>query len=56
MAFSKFYVPIVEIKDFHVLIDGKRFFVIPVNTTKNHMKRLKMSRNNNSTVKNLLNY
>ena len=26
-SFSKFYVPKVEIKDFNVLIDGKRFLM-----------------------------
>ena len=29
-SFSKFYVPMVELKGFNVLIDGKPFFEIPV--------------------------
>ena len=32
--FSKYYVSKVEIKDFNVLIDGKRFFDVPVKTKK----------------------
>ena len=29
-SISKYYLPKIEIKDFHVLIDGKPFFEIPV--------------------------
>ena len=29
-SYLKYYIPEVEIKDFNVLIDGKRFFEIPV--------------------------
>ena len=29
-SFSKYYTPIVERKDFNVLIDGKKFFDVPV--------------------------
>ena len=29
-SFSRYYVPNVEKKDFNVLIDGKRFFNLPV--------------------------
>ena len=29
-SFSKYYLPKVEVKDFNVLIDGERFFEIPV--------------------------
>ena len=39
-SFKKYYVPKVEVKDFKVLIDGKRFFKIPVKTKKKHMKQL----------------
>ena len=28
--FSKYYTPKIEIKDFNVLIDGKRFFETPI--------------------------
>ena len=30
ISFSKYYVPNVEIKDFHVLIDGKYLFDKPI--------------------------
>ena len=29
-SFSKYYTPSVEIKDFNVLIDGKKFFGVPI--------------------------
>ena len=29
-SFSKYYVPDVQIKDFNVLVDGKRFFDMPI--------------------------
>ena len=29
-SFSKYYVPNVQMKDFNVLIDGKRFFDTPI--------------------------
>ena len=37
-SFSKYYVPIVEIKDFNVLSDGKSFFDVPVKNKK-HTKK-----------------
>ena len=37
ISFSKYYVPIVERKDFNVIIDGKRFADVPV---KRHTKKL----------------
>ena len=39
-SFSKYYMPKVEIKDFHVLIDGKPFFEIPVKIKRKHMSKL----------------
>ena len=33
-SFSHYYVPIVEIKDFNVLIEGKSFFDLPVKMKK----------------------
>ena len=33
-SFSKYYTPKVEIENFNVLIDGKRFFDVPVKKTK----------------------
>ena len=32
-SFSKYYVPKVEIEDYNVLIDQKRFFEIPIKNT-----------------------
>ena len=56
-SFSKYYVPKVEIKDFNVLIDGKPFFEIPVkNKEKAYEAILEMTKNNNYTTGNLLDY
>ena len=38
-SFSKYYVPQVEIKDFNVLIDGKRFFNVPVKNEEEAYKK-----------------
>ena len=35
-----YYVPNVQIKDFNVLIDGKRFFDKPIKMTKEHTNKL----------------
>ena len=57
-SFSKYYTPKVEIKDFNVLIDGKkRFFDVPVKTYKKHTKKIvEISKNNDYTTGNLLDY
>ena len=56
-SFSKYYVSKVEIKDFNVLIDGKPFFEIPVkNKEEAYEAIIEMSRNNNYTTGNLLDY
>ena len=39
-SFSHYYVPNIEIKDFNVLIDGKRFFDLPVKMKKKLMEKL----------------
>ena len=39
-SFSHYYVPNVEIKDLHVLIDGKSFFDLPVKMKKKLTKKL----------------
>ena len=39
-SFSNYYVPKVEIKDFNVLIDEKRFFDLPVKTIKKHIRKI----------------
>ena len=55
--FSKYYVPKVEIKDFNVLIDGKSFFDVPVkNKEKAYEKIMNISKNNDCTTGNLLDY
>ena len=55
--FSKYYVPKVEIKDFNVLIDGKRFFDVPVkNKEEAYEKIMSISKNNDYTTGNLLDY
>ena len=39
--FSDYYVPNVQIKDFNVLIDGKRFFDLPVKKEEEAYERIK---------------
>ena len=56
-SFSKYYVPNVQIKDFHVSIDGKRFFDLPVkNEEETYEAIVEMGRNNDYTAGNLLDY
>ena len=56
-SFSKYYVPKIEIKYFNVLIHGKQFFEIPVkNKEEAYEQIIEMSRNNDYTTGNLLNY
>ena len=56
-SFSNYYVRIVEIKDFNVLIDGKPFFEISVrNKEETYESIIEMSKNNDSTTANLLDY
>ena len=56
-SFSKYYLPKVEIIDFNVLIDGKPFFKIPVkNKEQAYEAIIEMSKNNNYTTGNLLDY
>ena len=53
--FSKYHVPIVEIKDFNVLIYGKPFFEIPVkNKEEAYEANIEMNKNNNYTTGSLL--
>ena len=55
--FAKYYVPKVEIKDYNVIIDGKPFFEIPVrNKEESYEKILEISKNNDYTTGNLLDY
>ena len=56
-SFWKYYVPKVEMKDFNVLIDGKRFFDAPLKNKKEvHEKIMSISKNNDYATVNLLNY
>ena len=56
-SFSHCYAPNVEIKDFNVLIDGKRFFDLPVkNEGESYQKNIEMSNNNDYTTANLLDF
>ena len=41
-SFSNYYVPNVRIKDFNVLIDGKRFFDLPVKNEEEAYKKITM--------------
>ena len=55
--FSHCYVTNVEIKDFNVLIDGKRFFDLTVkNEEKAYKKIIEMSWNNDYATGNLLDF
>ena len=56
-SFSHYCVPNIEIKDFNVLIDGKSFFDLPVkNEEEAHEKIIEMSKNNDYTTGNLLDF
>ena len=55
--FSKYYVPDVQIQDFNVLINGKRFFDVPIkNEEETYEQVIEMGRNNYATTGNLLDY
>ena len=56
-SFNKYYMPLEEIKDFNALIDNKPFFDRPVkNKQEAYEKLIKMSRNDDYTTGNLLDY
>ena len=55
-SFSKYYVTKVEIKDFNVLIDVKPFFEIPVKNKEGYEAIIEMSKHNDYTTGNLLDY
>ena len=46
----------VEIKDFNVLIDGKTFFDLPEKNEEAYEKIIEMSKNNDYTTSNLLDF
>ena len=56
-SFDWYYIPLVEIKDFNALIDNKSFFDQPVKSKQEaYEKLIKMSRNDDCTTVNLLDY
>ena len=56
-SFSEYYTPKVEIKEFNVLIDGKRFLDLPVkNKEEVYQNIMCISKNNDYTTGNLLDY
>ena len=56
-SFSNYYIPNVRIKDFNVSIDGKRLFDFPVKgEEETYEKSIEMSKNNDCTIGNLLDF
>ena len=55
-SFVRYYMPLVESKDFNVLIDKKLFFDQPVKKQEAYEKLIKMSRNDDYVTGNLLDY
>ena len=55
-SFSHYYVPIVEIKDFNVSIDERSFFDLPIKNEEAYKKIIEMSRNNDYTTVNFLDF
>ena len=54
-SFSKCYTPIVEIKDFNVLIDSKSFFDVPIKKKEEaYEENIETSKNNDYMAGNLL--
>ena len=56
ISFSKYYTPEVEIKDFNVLIHGKIFFDVSVKKKEAYENIIEISKNNDYTTGNLLDY
>ena len=56
-SFSRFYLPRVMIKNYNVIIDKLAFFDLPIKTKEEmHEKIIDISRNNEYTTGNLLDY
>ena len=56
-SFDKYYMPLVVIKNFNAIIDNKLFFDQPVkNQQEAYEKLVQMSRNNDYTTGNFLDY
>ena len=56
LSFDRFYMSLVEVKDFNVLIDNKPFFDQTVKTNKKHMKNSSKCQEMMTTTENLLDY
>ena len=55
-SYSQFYLPRVMVKDFNVIIDKLAFFDLPIKTEEAYEKIIDISRNNEYTTGNLLDY
>ena len=55
-SYVKYYMPLVEIKDFNALINNKPVFDQPLKTKKAYETLFEMLRNNDYTTGNLLDY
>ena len=56
-SFSDFYLPKVMVKDFNIIIDKLAFFDLPIKTEEEtYEKIIDISKNNDYTIGNLLNY
>ena len=55
-SFDEYYMPLVEIKDFNALIDNKPFFDQPVKNKQVYEKLIEMSRNDDYTTGNVLDF
>ena len=56
-SFDKYYMPLVEIKDFNALIHSKPFFGLPVNNKQETFEKLgNYERNNDYTAGNISDY
>ena len=56
-SFNKYYIPLVEIKDFNALIYNKSFFDQPIKNKQEAFEKLaEISRNDGHTTGNLLGY
>ena len=56
-SFSHYYVPNIKIKDFNVLIDGKKIYDLPVkNEEETYKESMDMINNNDYTTGNLLDF
>ena len=56
LFFDRFYMSLVEVKDFNVLIDNKPFFDQTVKTNKKHMKNSSKCQEMMTTTEKLLDY